>query len=159
MARTITLTSRLPAYMRASLEVMLFFNTRQHRIRHEIEATIERFGLPEIVEADGWLRVRVAGRPEVQSLFAVHQEDGRARPVGAVVYVRDTFERIVVVHIGVADDYAVGGRYASERVLHRLMQAIRRIARSTSGIRHVELAYTHNRPRGPLPDGVQEATA
>jgi hypothetical protein len=147
MAHRITITSRLPAAMRGDLEAMLFFNTRQHRVRDGIEATIERFGLPEIVERDGYLRIRVAGRAEVQSLFAVHEEGERARPVGAVVYVRDTFERITVVHVGVADDYAVGGRHGDERVLLRLLQEIRRVARRTAGIRHVEFAYTRTRLR------------
>jgi len=147
MTHRITITSRLPASMRDELEALLFFNMRQHRMRDEIEQTIERYGLPEIVERDGALRVRVAGRVEVQSLFAVHEEHGRTRPVGAVIYVRDTLERITVVHIGVADDYAVGGLHAGERVLLRLLQEIRRVARRTSGIRHVELAYTQGRFR------------
>lgn len=141
MNHTITVTSRLPASMRGELEALLFFNSRQHRVRHRIEATIDRFGLPELVEHDGFIRIRVAGLPEVQTLFAVHRENGRARPVGAVIYVRDTFERITVVHLGVAEDYAVGGPYGHERVLLRLMNEIRRVARRTAGIRHVELAY------------------
>jgi len=147
VAHKIVVSSRLPAAMRGQLEAILFFNAGQHRVRQEIEATIERFGIPELIEQDGWLRVQVAGVPEVQTLFALHEESGRARPVGAVIYLRDTFERITVVHIGVADDYAVGGRYASERVLARLMQEIRRVARRTSGIREVQLAYRRTRLR------------
>jgi hypothetical protein len=147
MAHKIVVSSRLPAAMRGQLEAILFFNAGQHRVRHEIEATIERFGIPELIEQDGWLRVQVAGVPEVQTLFALHEEDGHARPVGAVIYLRDTFERITVVHIGVANDYAAGGRYASERVLARLMHEIRRVARRTSGIRQVELAYRRTRLR------------
>ena len=147
MAHKIVVSSRLPGTMRGELEAILFFNAGQHRVRQEIEATIERFGIPELIEQDGWLRVQVAGVPEVQTLFALHEEGGRARPVGAVIYLRDTFERITVVHIGVADDYAAGGRYASERVLARLMQEIRSVARRTSGIRQVELAYRRTRLR------------
>lgn len=149
MTPKITVTSRLPAHVRGDLELLLFFNACQHRMRREIEQTIERFGLPEIVEHNGWLRVQVAGLAEVQSLYAVHQENGHARPVGVVIYVRDSFERFTVVHIGVAEDYAAGGAHASERVLLRLLQEIRRVARRTSGIRHVELAYSQSRPREP----------
>jgi hypothetical protein len=145
MSYRITVKSRLQAAMRGQLEALLFFNTGQHRIRQEIEATIERYGLPELIEDRGLLHVQVAGIPEVQSLFAIHEEDGRARPVGVVVYVRDSFERITVVHVGVAADYAFGGPYAGERVLRRLMQQIRHVARRTSGIRHVEVAYRRNR--------------
>ena len=145
MSYRITVKSRLPATMRGQLEALLFFNSGQHRIRQEIEATIERYGLPELIDDRGSLHVQVAGIPEVQTLFAIHEEEGRARPVGVVVYVRDTFERITVLHVGVASDYAFGGPYAGERVLHRLMQQIRKVARRTSGIRHVEVAYRRNR--------------
>jgi hypothetical protein len=145
MSYRITVKSRLPATMRGQLEALLFFNTGQHRIRQEIEATIERYGLPELIDDSGSLHVQVAGIPEVQTLFAIHEEDGRARPVGVVVYVRDSFERITVLHVGVAADYAFGGPYSGERVLHRLMQQIRQVARRTSGIRHVEVAYRRNR--------------
>jgi len=145
MSYRITVKSRLPATMRGQLEALLFFNSGQHRIRQEIEATIERYGLPELIEHHGSLHVQVAGIPEVQTLFAIHEEDGRARPVGVVVYVRDSFERITVLHVGVAADYAFGGPYSAERVLHRLMQQIRQVARRTSGIRHVEVAYRRNR--------------
>jgi hypothetical protein len=147
MPYQITVKSRLPAAMRGQLEALLFFNSGQHRMRHAIQATIERYGVPELIEDRGWLRVQVAGVPEVQTLYAVHEEDGRARPVGAIVFVRDSFERITVVHVGVADDYAFGGRYAGERVLPRLLQQIRQVARRTSGIRHVEVAYSRNRLR------------
>ena len=147
MPYQITVKSRLPATMRGQLETLLFFNSGQHRMRHAIQATIDLYGIPELIDDQGWLRVQVAGVHEVQTLFAVHEEDGRARPVGVVVYVRDTFERITVVHVGVADDYACGGPYASERVLPRLLQQIRQVARRTTGIRHVEVAYSRNRPR------------
>ncbi len=145
MSYRITVKSRLPATMRGQLEALLFFNAGQHRIRQEIEATIERYGLPELIDDSGQLHVQVAGIPQVQTLFAIHEEDGRSRPVGAVVYVRDSFERITVLHVGVATDYAYGGPYSGERVLHRLMQQIRKVARRTSGIRHVEVAYRRNR--------------
>lgn len=147
MAYQILVKSRLPATMRGQLEALLFFNARQHRMREKIAASIERYGVPELVDDRGWLRVQVAGRPEVQTLYAVHEEDDRARPVGVIVYLRDSFEHITVLHVGVADDYAVGGRYATERVLQRLMQHIRQVARRTCGVRHVALAYRATRLR------------
>ena len=145
MTYEITVKSRLPAAMRGQLEALLFFNQGQHRIRQAIEATIERYGVPEIIEDCGSLRIHVAGVPEAQTLFALHEEHGGARPVGAVVYVRDSFERITVVHVSIAGDYAFGGLYAGERVLPLLLQQIRQVARRTSGIRHVEVAYRRNR--------------
>ena len=82
-----------------------------------------------------------------QTLYAVHEEDGRARPVGVIVYLRDGQDLITVLHVGVADDYGAGGRYASERVLQQLMQHIRQVARRTAGISHVAVAYRASRLR------------
>jgi hypothetical protein len=146
MRYQIAVKSRLPLAMRGQLESLLFFNAGQHRMRTAIQASIERYGIPELTDEGGWLQLKVAGLPAAQTLFAVHEAaDGSARPVGAVVYLRDSFERITVVHVSVADDHAQGGRYARDRVLPRLLQEIRQVARSTAGIRHVKLAYRRER--------------
>jgi hypothetical protein len=146
----IAFVSRLPRDHRQLLETLLFFNQRQGRVRSGILAAIERFGAPEIVEHDGALRVRVAGTTEVQSLFAVERSGELMRPIGVVVYVRDTFERITVLHMVVAEQYAAGGLHGEQSLPLRLVHAVRRIARRTSGIRHVELLYTHRRLRAAV---------
>lgn len=147
MTRRVTFTSRLPAADRSTLEALLFFNSGQHQVRDGIEAAIRRFGAPEIVEQGGSLRVHVAGLSEVQTLFAVVHHQGAQRPVGAVVYVRETVERFTIVHVGIAEEFSAGGAQATEHVLLRLLQEIRRVARRTGGIREIELAYRQNRAR------------
>jgi hypothetical protein len=52
-----------------------------------------------------------------------------------------------VLHLVVAEAYAVGGPRAGEKLLLRLVQAVKRVARCTSGIRHVQLVYSENRAR------------
>jgi len=91
--------------------------------------------------------VRVAGPSDAQCLFAVEREGTTSRPVGVILYVRDSFERITVLHLVVAEPYAVGGPRAGYNLLLRLVQAVKRVARCTSGIRHVELVYSQSRPR------------
>ena len=143
MSDKIRLTSRLPAANRDALEALLFFNVRQHALRQQIEATIERFGIPEIIEQDGWLRVSVAGLPDVQCLYAVRGE--RDEPVGAVIYTRDAVDRIMVVHLSVASDASLNLAGGGRVVLYRLLAQIRRVARCTTGVRHVEVAYRARR--------------
>jgi len=147
MSDTIRLTSRLPLASRGALEALLFFNVRQHALRRQIEATIERFGIPEIIEQDGWLRVSVAGLPDVQCLYAVRGE--RDEPVGAVIYTRDAVDRIMVVHLSVASDSSLNLAGGGRVVLYRLLAQIRRVARCTTGVRHVEVAYRARRPVRP----------
>jgi len=147
ITRQIAFVSSLPAEHYHQLEVLLFFNGRQHRVRKGIETAITRYGPPEIVTEGKSLRVRVAGPSDAQCLFAVEREGRLSRPVGVILYVRDSFERITVLHLVVAEAFAVGGPRANYNLLLRLVQAVKRVARCTSGIRHVELVYSQNRPR------------
>jgi hypothetical protein len=93
------------------------------------------------------LRVRVGGKTDAQCLFAVERDGKLARPVGVILYVRDSFERITVLHLVVGEAYAAGGPRAGYNLLLRLVQAVKRVARRTTGIRHVELVYSRERPR------------
>ena len=147
ITRQIAFVSSLPAEHQHQLEALLFFNGRQHRVRKGIETAIDRYGPPEIVVDGNALRVRVAGPSEAQCLFAVERDGKVSRPVGLILYVRDSFERITVLHLVVDEAYAVGGPRAKYNLLLRLVQAVKRVARCTSGIRHVELVYSQNRPR------------
>jgi hypothetical protein len=137
----------LPAENYHQLEVLLFFNGRQHRVRKGIETAISRYGAPEIISEGGALRVRVGGETGAQCLFAVETDGTQTRPVGVILYVRDSFERITILHLVVAEAYAAGGPRAGHNLLLRLVQAVKRIARCTAGIRHVELLYSQERPR------------
>jgi hypothetical protein len=147
ITRQIAFVSTLPAEHYHQLEVLLFFNGRQHRVRKGIETAIDRYGSPEIVAEGKSLRVKVSGPSDAQCLFAVEREGKTSRPVGVILYVRDSFERITVLHLVVAEAYSVGGPRANYNLLLRLVQAVKRVARCTSGIRHVELVYSQNRPR------------
>jgi len=148
--RDVTFVSSLPREHHLQLESLLFFNRRQQRVRPGILDAISRYGAPEIHETPSGLKVRVAGPVEVQCLFALERSAGSSRPVGVILYTRDSFERITVLHIVVAEEYAAGGPFAGQHVLLRLVQAVRRIARRTSGIRHVELLYSQSRLRAEV---------
>jgi hypothetical protein len=137
----------LPAEHYHQLEALLFFNGRQHRVRKGIETAISRYGAPEIVTAGKTLRVQVGGQTDAQCLFAVERDGKLSRPVGVILYVRDSFERITVLHLVVAEAYAAGGPRAGYNLLLRLVQAVKRIARRTVGIRHVQLVYSEDKPR------------
>ncbi len=147
MKRQITFVSCLPTEHHHQLESLLFFNHCQGRVRNGIQTAIDRYGPPEIVEEGSGLRVRVAGPTDVQCLFAIETEGKVSRPVGVILYLRDSFERITVLHLVVAEAYAAGGPRAHYNLLLRLVQAVKRVARCTAGIRHIELLYTRHRPR------------
>src|SRR5271156_1271504 len=90
LGATIGITSKLAAEFRPALEQLLFFNINQHRVRLGIQQSIDTYGVPEIYEQEGGLRIRVGDIEGVQTLFAV-SADGR--PVGVAVFVRLAHER------------------------------------------------------------------
>lgn len=148
ITRQISFVSSLPVEHHHQLEALLFFNGRQDRVRHGILTAIDQYGPPEIVTEGNSLRVRVAGPSEAQCLYAVEREGKVSRPVGLVLYVRDSFERITILHLVVAEAYAAGGLHAKQNLLLRLVQAVKRVARCTSGIRHIEVLYSQkHKPR------------
>jgi hypothetical protein len=138
------ITSRLPVRHRPALEELLFFNARQDHLRQRIVETIDRYGMPEVVERDGTLRVRLAGAEQAQSLFAV---DAGEAPLGLALFVREDEERFVIVHIGVVPAYAADGPHAHAHLFFHLLQAIRAAARRTRGVRYVDLFYGAGRMR------------
>jgi hypothetical protein len=134
---SITITSRLPLEQRSALEHLLFFNVNQHRVRLGIQQSIETYGVPEIYEQDGCLRVRVGEIDGVQTLFAV---SGSGHPLGVAVFVRLERERFVVLHLGV-EPRLRSSLDVNTPVLLRLMHEIRSAARRTNGVDRIELVY------------------
>ncbi|HVN42676.1 MAG TPA: hypothetical protein VMT50_07810 [Steroidobacteraceae bacterium] len=130
---------------REALERLLFFNGCQSRVAQQIADAIDRFGPPEIHDDGRHLRVRVAGMPDVQSLFAL--EAGGERPIGVAVYVRADLEHVTVLHLGVSEEYCAGGMRDDVNLLLRLMKEIRRSSRRLKGVRRLRVLYGAQRLR------------
>jgi hypothetical protein len=137
LGASIGITSKLAAEQRSALEQLLFFNVNQHRVRVGIQQSIDTYGVPEIYEEDGGLRVRVGDVAGVQTLFAVSEQ---GRPVGVAVFVRSAHERFAVLHLGVDPRWSLTADL-STRVLLKLMHEIRSTARRTRGVDCIELVY------------------
>lgn len=137
MSGSIGITSKLPVDQRTALEQLLFFNVNQHRVRVGIQQSIETYGVPELYEQDGGLRVRVGAIAGVQTLFAVSDV---GRPVGVAVFVRSAHERFAVLHLGLEPRLSLTPEL-NTRVLLKLMHEIRSAARRTRGVDCIELVY------------------
>src|SRR5580693_10182754 len=137
LGASIGITSKLAAEQRPALEQLLFFNVNQHRVRLGIQQSIETYGVPEIYEHDGGLRVRVGDIAGVQTLFAISEF---GRPLGVAVFVRSAHERFAVLHLGVEPRLSLTPEI-NTRVLLKLMHEIRSAARRTRGVDRIELVY------------------
>jgi hypothetical protein len=137
LGESISITCKLAVEQRAALEHLLFFNVNQHRVRLGIQQSIETYGVPEIYEVDGSLRIRVGDIEGVQTLFAVCE---RGRPLGVAVFVRFSPDRFVVLHLGV-EPRLRASMDVNTPVLLKLMHEIRSAARRTRGVERIELVY------------------
>ena len=136
----IVFASSVPAAHRGSLELLVYFNAVQSRVATGIVDAVERFGPLEIVTEGDRLRVGLSALPHAQSLFAVEHRTGR--PVGVAVFARSDFQHMIVVHLGIAAEFAAGGKRAGEQLLLRLLRELRRCGRRIKGVEQFELLYT-----------------
>jgi hypothetical protein len=146
--RAFAFTSHVSELHRGSLELLVYFNAGQSRVADSIVDAVERFGPLEIVADGDRLRIRVSGLPEAQSLFAVEAATGR--PLGVAVYARPDFQHMIVVHLGIAVEFASGGKRAHEQLLLRLLRELRRSSRRIKGVQSFELFYLAGRGRNAV---------
>ena len=145
MRTPVTFVSRIAEEHRQTLERLLFFNGCQGRVAQGIVEAIDKYGPPEIQSEGGWLRVRVAGLPDVQSLFAVDSATGQ--PIGVAVYVRADLEHVAVLHLGLGEEYCAGGEREGWNLLLRFMKEIRRSSKRMKGVRRLSVLYGTQRSR------------
>jgi hypothetical protein len=148
MSHSVVFTSHVAELHRGSLEMLVYFNAGQSRVADGIVDAVERFGPLEIVTEVDRLRIRVNGLPEAQSLFVVEAATGR--PLGVAVYARPDFQHMIVVHLGIAAEFASGGKRAHEQLLLRLLRELRRNSRRIKGVQSFELLYLAGRSRNNL---------
>jgi hypothetical protein len=142
---SIVFTSHVAEIYRGALEMLVYFNAGQSRVADGIVDAVERFGPLEIVSEKDRLRVSVSGLADAQSLFAVEASTGR--PLGVAVYARPDFQHMIVVHLGIAAEFASGGIRANEQLLLRLLRELRRSSRRIKGVERFELLYLSGRGR------------
>lgn len=141
-----TLTPTLPVEQRSALEQLFFFNVNQHRVLPGIQESIANFGLPEIVESNGSLRIRVGDRKGVENLFAVSKY---GIPLGVAVFAHVPRQRLVVLHL-VVEPRLRSTLDVNTPVLLELMREIRSRARHERGADRVELVYSGHHPAAQL---------
>ena len=136
-------TSILKPEYHQELEQLLFFNLAQHVAHSAIEDSIEMFGEPFVDNDGGRLRVNVKKLNEVQTFFTF---DGD-KLAGVLIYSRVTYERIVVIHIAVHEDYSSSGQLAHKKLVLRMSQQLRKCVRKIKGIEFIRMMYGNNRTR------------
>jgi hypothetical protein len=138
MGETFTICSTLAARQRAALEHLLYFNVNQERMRLGIQKSIDSYGVPEILENNGTLSIRVGSVEGVQTLFAVSEY---GHPMGVAIFVRSGPERVIVLHLGVLPRLR-SKPDVNAQVLLELVHEVHCAAKRMDGVDRVEVVYS-----------------
>ncbi len=137
MGNSYVITPLLSADHRRALEHLLFFNVNQHRVLTGIQESIQNYGVPEILEEKGYLRITVGDLRDVRTLFAASPQGW---PLGFVVFAQLARSRFVVLHLGI--EPRLRSRLdVNTPVLLELLREVRSTARSMQGVERIEMVY------------------
>jgi hypothetical protein len=136
------LTSTLAARYRHDLEELMFFNPLQQNAHGAVLDAIDRFGIPEIGDVRGELRIMV-GHQDVQALFALAEADGKLELAGVVLYLRTDPANVTVLHVAVKQRFSAVGADADAMLALRLINAVCDSVRRLKGTERVTILYPH----------------
>jgi hypothetical protein len=140
-ADELTYTSDLSPDYRSALEDLLFFHPQQAELVEAIVGSIDAYGPPRVVAAEGRLGVEVERLPGLQMLCALRRAEDTEALVGVVLYGRPVVDRLVVVHLAVAEHYCSDGDHADLMLPVRLLERVRRVAQQLKGVEVVVMPY------------------
>ena len=133
-------SSKLPIQCRPALENLLFFNSRQFRVRDGIIESLRQFGHPRLEETVDGVSVRV-GELDTQTLFACDRDSHDNAQVGLVTFLRTSTTDMSILHIAVRSDYSLPGWRAGQGLGLVLIEKVKEIASRIVGVRRIVLQY------------------
>ena len=139
--REFVYSSVLPGDRCEELADLMFFNPRQERFRADIVGAIERYGVPEIVATKEALRFTVGDLGEVQALYALDGGTTQGRLAGLMLYARTAPDKIVLLHIVVAPEYASDGPRSDRLLALKLIERLKKLGRTIKGVTTIEILY------------------
>ncbi len=143
--RDIRISSILPVSYRDELERIVFFNPEQSKVATSLVAAVGRYGVPTISEETDCLRFHLRAFREIQSLFALDESETPAVLVGAVMFVREQKDKMLLLHLAVHEKYSARGERAGAWVALRLVAAVRSACARTKGIDSLCILYPGER--------------
>jgi hypothetical protein len=124
----------------ASLERLVYFNSRQSEAARGITEVVDAYGTPMIVADGSGVRVVVGRRQDAQCLFALAQTSAGLTLAGMIVFLRTSIDEMLVLHVAVADVFGRNARTSLEVVM-ALVRSVREISNRLRGIRRLRLLY------------------
>jgi hypothetical protein len=138
---TILITSRLGEDFRDDLEQVMFFNPKQNYAENAIRDCVQHYGAPEIITENGYLRIWFESFSIAQTLFLIDHSESEDILAGMIVYVREGWDDILILHVAIAEKYILKGPVITARLVWDLLRHVIESASHISGIKNIKLVY------------------
>ena len=139
----ILFTSKLMDCYSDELEKLLFFNPQQKDYIINITHCINLFGQPQINSIDNNIKLTLNDLHDVQTLFALSEENKTL--VGVMMYSRIDDGNIVLLHIGVTDQFSSKGVHSDKFLVPIFIHRLKNIAKVIKGVKKITLMYGHSK--------------
>ena len=127
----------------------MFFHPEQGEHTVSINASIEAYGFPKILQEEDSLRIGIAGL-DVQTLYAFVPRGSTQELAGVVVYTRSSDDTLALLHMAVKPEFSFASGYRNELVLPRMLVQLRAIAKRIKGIKRLSIVYADDRKLRPV---------
>lgn len=133
--------SDLDASFHEDLNSLLFFNFEQRKVAEGIIASIEKYGLPKIIEINGKLKVSLEKVPEIQAIFAIDSHSGVDDLVGVMLFFREAVDCLSLIHIAVKESYTFQSSRGSSLLAVELLYKLKDIAKQLKNVDYLTIYY------------------
>lgn len=137
----LSFTSQLPSSFFNELNALFFFNPNQALYSSEILHSIETFGVPKIVIDGDNLRLIIGDGSSAQCLFCLLNRNSESVLCGVIAYTRTRPEVLNLIHVVVKEEYALFGALGDQRLLTRMLDEVKDVARKIKGVRAIYVVY------------------
>ncbi|MCX6154596.1 MAG: hypothetical protein NT007_10585 [Candidatus Kapabacteria bacterium] len=123
------------------LEELMFFNSQQQKVVSGIQASIEKYGKPNLTVSHGLIHINIGDLHETQSIFVFDSSQKGISLAGVVIFYRDSKENITILHIAISDNYTVTGEFKNQYAALNLFEELKTACKKIKGVKTITIFY------------------
>lgn len=133
--------SKIKPEYREDLDSLFYFNRNQTRYVDRINKSIEEYSKPIVIEENGEVSLVFEDRNVGQTLHIFDGDHEGASLIGVVMYVRDTKERITIVHLALHENCNLIYKSEGINIASIVMEEVLTLVNTIKGIERVRIYY------------------
>jgi hypothetical protein len=138
----IRIQSKLGIEYRDDLERLFFFNHNQKRYAGRITESVSEYAKPKLFEDYREVSLEFEQRDLGQTLYIFDDDDISPELVGVLMYVRDSIDRITIVHIAMHEHCRQIFKQEAVNVVKIVLDEVFTVISKIKGIERIRIYYS-----------------